>query len=308
VRPPAHRRRAEAWLTRAGVAWRRERYARSAGGETGAYRLSPSTEARGRIVAAHGAGNDALFPLVGLFAALVARGFEVFAFDGDGCGWDGTTRFDPGRAASAVSEAVRRAGETDPGLATHLLGHSLGGTMVLGALAGDPPPSVRSGILLSAPLSLRFGLRGALAEVLALAVPRTVVEAERYGAWGVLPAAGRFKRGAFPFRLADERRGAFGYVGAVRELLRRIDPEAAAGRVRVPVLLVYGGRDGIVPPSQGELLSRELGDARLVRLPRGTHWSVPLQRRTRDEVVRWVEEKTPAAFSAREARAEGAAR
>jgi pimeloyl-[acyl-carrier protein] methyl ester esterase len=314
MRPPAHRRRAEAWLTRAGVAWRRERYARASGGETSAYRLSPPAEPRGRIVAAHGAGNDALFPLVGLFAPLVARGFEVFAFDGDGCGWDGTTRFDPAAAISAVSDAVERSmdGGGDAELPIHLLGHSLGGTMVLGALAGDPPPAVRSGIILSAPLSLRLGTRGTLAEVLALAVRATLAEARRYGAWGVLPAAGRFKRGAFPFRLADERPGSLGYVEAVRELLGRIDPERAAAGVRVPVLLVYGGRDGIVPPSQGELLARELGDARLVRLPRGTHWSVPLERRTHDEVVRWVEERTPSASTGPQpeprAAAEGAAR
>jgi pimeloyl-[acyl-carrier protein] methyl ester esterase len=294
VRPPAHRRRAEAWLTRAGVAWQRERYAR-AGGETTAYRLMPSVSPRGRIVAAHGAGNDALYPLVGLFARLVAAGFEVFAFDGDGFGWDGTTRFDPSCAVSAVADAVGWAidGSGDLGLPIHLLGHSLGGTMVLGALAGDPPPLVRSGILLSAPLSLKLGMRGALAEVLALAVPATIGEMRRFGAWGVLPAAGRFKRGAFPLRLSDERPGAFGYVGAVKELIRRIDPERAAADVKVPMLLVYGGRDGIVPRSQGELLARELGDARLVRLPRGTHWSVPLARRTHDEVVRWVEEHTP---------------
>ena len=52
----------------AGCGWERLSYPRpEAAGETVAYRLSPAVAPRGLVLAVHGAGNDALFALVGLF-------------------------------------------------------------------------------------------------------------------------------------------------------------------------------------------------------------------------------------------------
>ena len=56
-----------------GARLERVRYPRpEAGGEVEAWRLSPR-ELRARVVAAHGAGNDALYPQLALFEALVRR-------------------------------------------------------------------------------------------------------------------------------------------------------------------------------------------------------------------------------------------
>ncbi|HET6764913.1 MAG TPA: alpha/beta fold hydrolase, partial [Longimicrobiaceae bacterium] len=256
---PAHQRAAHAWLARAGIAWTRERYARpQAGGETGAYRLRPAGTPRARIVAAHGAGNDALFPLLTLSAALVARGFEVFAWDGDGQGRDTTTRFHPRAVRSSVAAAVAASAAGEPALPTHLLGHSLGGSLVAGALADGSVADVRSASLLAAPTSIRVGLRVSLAEVGGFFHPATLGEMRRFGRWGVVPAAGRLKRAAFPVRLMEARPGAFGYVDAIMELLRELDLERAAEGITVPVQLVYGGRDALVPAAQGERLAESM--------------------------------------------------
>jgi alpha-beta hydrolase superfamily lysophospholipase len=294
TRAPAHQRAAHAWLSRAGIAWTRERYARpDAGGETGAYRLRPGGTPRARIVAAHGAGNDALFPLLTLFAALVARGFEVFAWDGDGQGCDTTTAFDPRTVRSSVAAAVSASADGERTLPTHLLGHSLGGSLVLGALADGGMPEVRSAAVLSAPTGIRVGLRVSLAELRGFVQPVTVSEMRRYGGWGVVPAVGRLKRAAFPFRLAEARRGGFGYVDAIVELLGALDLERRAADVAIPVQLVYGGRDALVPAAQGERLASAMPSGELVRVPRATHWTLPLLRETADAVVRWMEARTP---------------
>jgi acylglycerol lipase len=293
TRAPAHRRRAETWLARAGIPWERVRYPRpQADGDAGAFRLRPHGEPRGRVVAAHGAGNDALYPLLGLFAALVGGGFEVFAFDGDGQGCDTSTRFDPVAVRSSIASALEAAGDGEPAIATHLLGHSLGGSLVLGALADGSAAEARSAVVLSAPLGIRLALRVSLAELTGFFARATVGEVGRFGGWGVVPAAGRLKRGAFPFRLADARPGAFGYVRAIEELLAALDLERAAERIRTPTLLLYGGRDRLVSAVQGERLAGAMGDAALVRIPQATHWTLPLLPATAGQVVRWLEART----------------
>ncbi|MDB4951293.1 MAG: bioH [Gemmatimonadetes bacterium] len=281
-------------MARQGITWQRVRYPRpEAGGDAGAYRLRPAGAPRGRIVAAHGAGSDALFPLLGIFAPLVHAGFEVFAFDADGSGWDCTTRLDPAAARSSTAAALARAMRGEPELPTHLLGYSLGGTLLLDTIA-SPPPYVRSAILLSAPLRVCFGVRSSIAEMLGFLTVHTLREIRRYGPWGVLPAAGGLKRRAFPYRLSAAHTGAFGYVDAVQETLRAADPERAAARAQVPVLLVYGEGDALVPPSQGERLAELIPRSTLVRLPRASHWTVPIHPRTARAALDWIVAHTDA--------------
>jgi hypothetical protein len=67
-------RRLEAWLASVGGRLERTRYPRP-GGETAGYWLHPAVPARGRIVVAHGAGNDALYPLIALCKPLLRAGW-----------------------------------------------------------------------------------------------------------------------------------------------------------------------------------------------------------------------------------------
>lgn len=296
MRTPAHQRRAEAALARAGVAWERVRYARpEAGGEVAAYRLCPPDRAsHTRIVAAHGAGNDALFPLLGLYLALARNGCEVFAFDLDGNGWESSTWFDPTTAPGAVAAAVRAAAAYAGALPTQLLGHSLGGALVLHMLAApDCPREVVAGAVLSAPVRVEFGARATFTELLAVCGPTTLRHRTHYGWWGVLPAAGHFKRRDFPWRLREPEPGAFGYVAVIGKLLARLDLAAVAPRISRPVLLVYGAGDRLVPISQGEALDARIPNARFVRLPWATHWGAALAMRATAEVLAWVGAHSP---------------
>ena len=282
-------RRLERWLASTGARLEEERYRRTgAGGEVAALRLVPAAPVA-RVVAVHGAGNDALYPQVALFKALVARGCEVFAFDLDGHGAASSTTFILPEVEGAVAAAVARAERGRPELPLHLAGHSLGGSLVLHALATGGAPHALSAVVLSAPLRVTLGLRTALAELRGFLRPATLAQREHYGLWGTVPAAGPLRRRAYPFRRRAGGRGAFGYVSAVQSLLARLELERRAADVLQPVLLVYGDRDRLVPLAQGERLAGLLPHAELRRVAGGTHWSTALAAEAVAGAVAWVE-------------------
>lgn len=275
-----------AWLAAAGARLETTRYPR-AGGHARGCRLVPTGTPRARVVLAHGAGNDALYPLLALCEPLLASGMEIFAFDLDGHGRESTTLFDAASAEGALADAVARAEDGQPPLPLHLLGHSLGGSLVLHALSRPGWERVVSAAVLSAPVRLDVGVRAALGELRGFFARATLAQRRHYGVWGVIPAVGPLKRGAYPFRLADAA-GGFGYVAGVRALLDRLRLEEAAARIRTPTLLVYSRGDALVPAGQGERLARLIPGARLELLERPSHWSVPFDGRAVASVAEWL--------------------
>jgi pimeloyl-ACP methyl ester carboxylesterase len=283
-------RRLERWTSASGARLERVRYPRpNAGGETAAFRLSPATEPRGRIVAVHGAGNDALYPQVALFKALLGRGFEVFAFDVDGHGAESTTVFSLPAVLDAVPAAVAEAERGRADLPLHLVGHSFGGSLALHALARGAIPRASSAVVLSSPTAVTLDSGIALAEARGFLRLATLAQREHYGLWGLIPAFGPVKRRAYPFRRPGSAGGAFGYVGAVNALLEEVDLDHAARSIDIPVLLVYGTRDRLVPPAQGERLAARLPRAELMRVEGGSHWSTSLDSKAIDRAAGWIE-------------------
>jgi alpha-beta hydrolase superfamily lysophospholipase len=283
-------RRLERWMMASGARLERVRYPRpNAGGETAAFRLTPAGDVRGRVVAVHGAGNDALYPQVALFKALLGRGFEVFAFDVDGHGAESTTVFSLPAVLEAVPAAVAEAERGRADLPLHLVGHSFGGSLALHSLAGGAIPHVSSAVVLSSPTAVTLDSGIALAEARGFLRLATLAQREHYGLWGLVPAFGPVKRRAYPFRRSGEAGGAFGYVGAVNALLEEVDLDRAAGSIDVPVLLVYGTRDRLVPPVQGERLAARLPRAELMRVEGGSHWSTALDPAAIGRAAGWIE-------------------
>jgi 3-oxoadipate enol-lactonase/4-carboxymuconolactone decarboxylase len=267
----------------------RVRYARpEAGGEVEAWRLVPR-EPRARVVAAHGAGNDALYPHLALFEALVRRGVEVFAFDVDGHGAGSTTVFTPDAVLTSVAAAIEQAERGRAALPLHLLGHSFGGSLVLHALAEGSVAHAASAVVISAPTSISLDARSALAELRGFLRLATLGQRRHYGLWGMVPAVGPLKRRAYPIRGAVEAGAPFAYVAAIRRMLARLDLDRASAKVRVPVLLVYGEGDRLVPPAQGRRLAELIPSSTLLEIPGATHWSTGFAPSAIARAAEWIE-------------------
>lgn len=244
---------------------------RCAPGRTVAYRLSPPAAApRGVMLVAHGAGNDALFGFPPLFKRLLEERFEVCTLDLPGHGRDSTTRFTAEAAAGVIPEALAWAQAGRDHLPAHLLGLSFGGSLVLAALP-ELSTIAASATLVSAPIKVRFSARAVLNELRPRLLLTALNQREHAGLTGLIPSFGPFKRGRYPLRLAAPSTGSFGYVSAINELLEEMQLEQAAREVRLPVLLVYGSRDRLVPPEQGQTLAGLIPTAELLRIPGGTH-------------------------------------
>jgi alpha-beta hydrolase superfamily lysophospholipase len=273
----------------AGARLERVRYPRpEAGGEVEAWRLSPR-EPRARVVAAHGAGNDALYPQLALFEALVRRGVEVFAFDIDGHGAGSTTLFSPETVLSAIPAAVAQAERGRPALPLHLLGHSFGGSLVLHVLAEGAVDHAASAVVISSPISISLDTRTAIGELRGFFRLGTLGQRQHYGLWGMVPAVGPLKRRAYPIRGAAQPGAPFAYVAAIQRLLARLDLDRAAARVRVPVLLVYGAGDRLVPSAQGRRLAALIPSSELLEIPGATHWSTGFAEPAVARAAAWVE-------------------
>jgi pimeloyl-ACP methyl ester carboxylesterase len=282
------------------------RYARRAGGEATGWLFSPRGAPRGapraRLIYAHGTGNDALYPQVELVRRLTEAQVEVVLFDLDGHGRGASTVLEAAGASDAFADAAAAAPPSEIGVPLYLGGQSLGGALAL--KASMTIASVRGVVGISAPSRLGLTEEGRpTPPFLPLAYEATSVlrpavwgQLAHYGPWGIWPALGALKRDAYPIRLppgSGAAKAAFGYVGAVAEVVASLGlgdaaAETEADQAPPRALLIYGGRDKIVPPSEGERIAARWRDARVVTIPGATHFSLPFERRALEETVAFV--------------------
>lgn len=280
-----------AWIDERRMGWECTSFPTDGGGDQRctAYRLSPSIPPRRIVVTMHGAGNDALFGWVGLFKRLLEAGSEIFTFDLPGHGRYDRTRFSAAAARAAVAGAVEASGAPDRSIPVHALGVSLGGSVLLSALP-ELEPRLASAALVVAPLRIELSLGAALHEVGLRTLRIVWRERLHYGLTGLIPSFGSFKRDVYPLRLAETPPpGAFGYVEVLNRVLEAMALEEAAAGLRLPVLLVYGDDDRIVPIAQGERIREAIPAAELRRVRGGTHLSTPLEEETQAALFEWME-------------------
>jgi acylglycerol lipase len=208
--------------------------------------IPPSTP-RAIIVALHGFNDySAAFAEFGRYAA--AGGVLVEAYDQPGFGahpargsWPGTPELV--RALDAAVESARR---RYPGPPVFVLGESMGASVAMAAMATAEPPPV-AGLILVAPAvwngaelppSYRTTLRILASIAPALRVSGRNLRRQASDNIEMLRALGRD-----PLYLRDTRLD--GVAGLV-ELMA--DSQATAPGLRLPMLVLLGARDEIVPP------------------------------------------------------------
>jgi pimeloyl-ACP methyl ester carboxylesterase len=151
------------------------------------------------------------------------------------------------RAHAWLADAMAAAGLER----AHVIGHSMGSAIAL-RLAAEQQQRVDR-LVLVAPAGLATG-RSFVGHAVPLA-----------------HAARRLSPAFLPLLVADAvRAGPVSLLRAARELLAG-DVRELLGAVTAPTLLVFGGRDTLVPPSLGEIFRAEMRAARLLVIDDAGH-------------------------------------
>ncbi|MEO3427674.1 lysophospholipase [Pelagibius sp. CAU 1746] len=231
-------------------------------------------EPRGVVLALHGF-NDYSHAFAESGPALAAKGLLVYAYDQRGFGeaphrgfWAGTDVL-----TGDLGEAAALLRHRHPGLPLYLLGESMGGAVILAALARpDAPPAVTGadGVILAAPAvwarsTMPFHQRAAL-WLGARLFPWAKFTGRGLGIQAsdnieMLRALGRD-----PLFIKETRTDAiYGLVNLMDAAL------ASAPKVETPALLLYGEKDEVVPAEPVMAFWRGL--------PPGTAAQTPARRR-----------------------------
>jgi alpha-beta hydrolase superfamily lysophospholipase len=234
-------------------------------------RASPLGPPRGALIALHGLGDHSgLYPM--LPGAFLPLGFEIFAPDLRGNGRS------PGQRAyldswSELREDLRRlvirVRAERPAIPLFLLGNSLGGLVVLD-YALHHPEGVRGVIAVSAPL-------GDLGVPLPLLALGRVLSRwwPRFSLKTGMDLSGLARDPEVAQRVRQDplfhRKGTARLSTEVTATIERV--QAAAPAFPVPVLILHGGADRMVPPEGSRRFVEATGqpDRRLIEYPEAYH-------------------------------------
>ncbi len=246
----------------------------------------------GVVVLVHGAHEHG-----GRYAHVAERlatgGYASYAPDHPGHGRSPGRRGDIVGLAAAVegvAQTARAAADRHPGVPLFVYGHSLGGLVALQYLTGEPHERVAGGVV-SAPAldtSTATPVQRVLAPLLSRVVPGL----------GVLTLdAETVSRD--PAVVADYRTDPLNHSG---RMIARTGTEIMLGAaamparlrgLRLPLLVLHGGADRLMPPSASEVVRAHAGSPDLtVRIWDGLYHephNEPEKEQVLDEVLAWLD-------------------
>ncbi len=234
----------------------------------------PNGEPRAIILGVHGFGDYSVNYLEIPAPLFTGSGVALYAYDQRGFGAAPNRGYWPGAetlAADAV-EVARLLRARHPGVPLYLMGESMGVAVLLVAATGTDPPPVDGYILQSPAVRGRQAIGIVLSSLLEVAGHTVPSLAFRNSSSSIKPtdnvnAMRRWSRD--PLTTKEIRVDAmYGLVGLMDEAV------AALPNFRAPALLLYGGRDDLVPDSVVRRALRAMAPGAAVRVafyPEGFH-------------------------------------
>jgi acylglycerol lipase len=251
----------------------------------------PEGSARASVVIAHGVSEHA-DRYSHVAARLVRSGCAVYALDHRGHGRSGGKRAVVDRLERAVADVgtlIGIARTEHPGVKLFLLGHSMGGAIAL-QFALDHEDEIDGLVLTSPAAATEAASRVEL-------VAGRVLSAVAPGV-GVLPVdSSTISRDPEVVRVYDEDPMVFHKklpARTVGELVAAIEefPERTPG-LRLPLLVMIGTADELVPPDAGRMVHERAGsaDKRLIEYEGLYHeiLNEPEQDKVMDDLVQWLD-------------------
>jgi acylglycerol lipase len=252
---------------------------------------------RAIIVTLHGMSDySQAFNLPGPWWA--AHGISVYAYDQRGFGgapnrglWAGA----PAMRAD-LGDMVDAARAKFAGVPVYALGESMGGAVVLTALASSPPLRVDGIILVAPAVWSREDMPLSYRAVLWLGVhvfPGMHVSGEGLHIWAT-DNLGVLRRLAHDPLYQHSAR-----VDQVYGLVQLMDEARRAPRRMIghpPILFLYGGNDQVIPAGPTQAVAKELGPVTtVIRYPNGYHMLLrDLEAEPRwNDVLLWIEKTNP---------------
>lgn len=235
------------------------------------WRAPPEIEERAVVIALHGMNDYSnAFAMPGPWFA--TRGVTVYAYDQRGFGqtaqpgiWAGTDLL-----TSDLRTMVPLVAAVHPGKPIFLLGESMGGAVVLATMGAPKAPAV-TGVILSAPAVWGRATMNPLYRIALWLVPR-IAPGERMTGQGLkIQASDNIPMlvalGRDPLVIKGTRADS---IAGLADLMD--EGLAAAPRLKVPSLVLYGEKDQVIPKAPVERMVETLGGPhRIAVYPNGWH-------------------------------------
>lgn len=222
-----------------------------------------------------GAGDNKTFFKWRLVKALLAEGLTVLSIDPHGHGDYRNRPLAYPDCLSAVTSAVAFLRE-QPGIErVGLVGVSLGGAIVINALAGQHAPPVEAVVIAETPVRL--------------SINRRLVYGEAWHTVYGSPVLSLLKESTLKQIRSSWLSGGYVSRHTTPELFNLLNPLENIKAIRyAPLLLVYSRRDAIAPPAHARAMRRAAPQAAFIESKKASHVMLTLIPEINMQMARWL--------------------